>query len=411
MKKIDKNTHKEYIFIKGAYKSSKEALEEWEKYDSNTKRILYYAGKYTRHKAEYIRVKKEEEITVISYIEEEINVFQNSEFIKRNCIAYIKINNKEKKVTTKKWSDILYEIKTLIKENKRNDRILDLLEIDFLKQEDKRDYGNIFSYISNETILKNLMLKKITNEKKLFKAYFKSRFNNNTDKLPLSKAKEMIEWGEDRDLFFRILRTSKNPHITINKYFSIKKYPHIEDLSLEAHYLKEKINYNRSHKSLNEIHSEMSNRILEVQIQFSKIENKNIYQLTENIPIQNNLYLLQTELDFFKEGRIQRNCIYSYFSSVKYPPLEKSKKRKKEDISFFFSYREATLPIATLEVVFKWDYKAKKFEDTYFFKQIYGKRNEHLKETIKNKIKEDFEKYYREVLIKQLIPIEQNLIN
>ena len=178
---------------------------------------------------------------------------------------------------------MLYEIKILIKDNKRNDRILDLLEIDFLKQEDKRNYGDIFSYISNETILKNLMLKKITNEKNLFKAYFKSRFNNNIDKLPLSKAKEMIEWGEDRDLFFRILRTSKNPHITINKYHTIIEYPHIEDLSLEAHYLKEKINYNRSYKSLNEIHSEMSNRILEVQIQFSKIENKNIYQLAENI--------------------------------------------------------------------------------------------------------------------------------
>lgn len=28
---------KEYIFIRGEYKSSKEAFEEWEKYDSNTK--------------------------------------------------------------------------------------------------------------------------------------------------------------------------------------------------------------------------------------------------------------------------------------------------------------------------------------------------------------------------------------
>lgn len=396
---------KEYIFIKEEYKSSKEAFKEWEKYDSNTRRILYYAGKYANKKVKYIRIKKEEEITVISYIEEEINVFQNSEFIKKNCIAYIKINSKEKKVTTKKWSDMLYEIKILIKDNKRNDRILDLLEIDFLKQEDKRNYGDIFSYISNETILKNLMLKKITNEKNLFKAYFKSRFNNNIDKLPLSKAKEMIEWGEDRDLFFRILRTSKNPHITINKYHTIIEYPHIEDLSLEAHYLKEKINYNRSYKSLNEIHSEMSNRILEVQIQFSKIENKNIYQLAENIPIKQNIYLLQTELDFFREGKIQKNCIYSYYQYIKYPPLEKSKKRKKEDISFFFSYREETLPIATLEVVFKWDYKTKKFEDHYWFKQIYGKRNSLLEKTFEEKIKEDFEKYYKEVLTKQLIPI------
>ena len=395
---------KEYIFIKEEYKSSKEAFEEWEKYDSNTKRILYSIGKYTNHKVEYIRVKKEEEITIISFIKEEIKVFQNSEFIKKNCIAYIKINNKEKKVSTKKWSDILYEIKILIKDNKRNDRILDLLEIDFLKQKDKRNYGDIFNYISNETILKNLMLKKITNEKNLFKAYFKSRFNN-IDKLPLSKAKEIIKWG-NRDLFFRILRTSKNPHITINNWHTIEEYPHIEDLSLEAHYLKEKINYNRSYKFLNEIHSEMSNRILEVQIQFSKIENKNIYQLAENIPIKQNIYLLQTELDFFREGKIQKNCIYSYYQYVKYPPLEKSKKRKKEDISFFFSYREETLPIATLEVVFKWDHKTKKFEDHYWFKQIYGKRNSLLEESFEEKIKEDFEKYYREVLTKQLIPIK-----
>lgn len=395
----------EYIFIKGEYKSSKEAFEEWKKYDSNTKRILCCIGKYANHKVEYIRVKKEEETTVISFIKEEMYVFQNSEFIKKNCKAYIKINNKEKKVSTKEWFEVLSQIRILIKDNKRNDRILDLLEIDFLKQKDKKNYSDIFSYISNETILKKLMLKKITNEKNLFKAYFKSRFNNNIDKLPLSKAKEIIKW-RDCDLFFRVLRTSKNPHITINNYHTIEGYPHIEDLSLEAHYLKEKINYNRSYKSLNEIHSEMSNRILDVQIQFSKIENKNIYQLAENIPIKHNIYLLQTELDFFREGRIQKNCIYSYYQSVKYPPLEKRKKRKKEDISFFFSYRETTHPIATLEVVFEWDYKAKKFEDFYWFRQIYGKRNELLEKTLEEKIRNDFEKYYREVLIKQLIPIE-----
>lgn len=399
---------KEYIFIKEEYKSSKEDFEEWEKYDSNTRRILYYGGKYDNHTVEYIRVKKEEETIVISYIREEIKVFQNSEFIKKNCIAYIKINNKEKKVTTKKWSDVLYEIKILIKSNKRNDRILDLLEIDFLKQKDKSNYDDVFRYISNETILKNLMLKKITNEKNLFRTYFKSRFNNNIDKLPLSKAKEILKW-RGNSLFFRILRTSKNPHITINNYHTIIEYPHIEDLSLEAHYLKEKINYNRSYKSLNEIHSEMSNRILEVQIQFSKIENKNIYQLAENIPTQHNIYLLQTELDFFREGKIQKNCIYSYFKSVKYPPLEKSKKRGKENISFFFSYRDETLPAATLEVIFKWDYKTKKFEKNYYwFEQIYGKRNTQLEESFEEKIKNDFEKYYRDVLTKKLIPIKEN---
>ena len=162
----------EYIFIKGEYKSSKEAFEEWKKYDSNTKRILCCIGKYANHKVEYIRVKKEEETTVISFIKEEMYVFQNSEFIKKNCKAYIKINNKEKKVSTKEWFEVLSQIRILIKDNKRNDRILDLLEIDFLKQKDKKNYSDIFSYISNETILKKLMLKKITNEKNLFKAYF-----------------------------------------------------------------------------------------------------------------------------------------------------------------------------------------------------------------------------------------------
>ena len=401
-------SQEEHIFIKRKYKSEKEAFEEWKEYDSNTKRILYSIGKYA-YIVKYIRVKKEEEITVISIIDEKINIFQNSEFIKKYCRAYIKINNKEKKVTTKRWSDVLSEIKDLIEDDKINDRIFDLLEIDFLKQKNKKNYSDVFDYISNETILKNLMLKKITNEKNLFKAYFKSRFSNNIDKLPLSKVKEIIK-RVDIDLFFRILRTSKNPHITINNYHTILKYPHIRDLSLEAHYLKEKINYNRSYKSLNEIHSEMSNRILEVQIQFSKIENKNIYQLAENIPIKHNIYLLQTELDFFREGEMQKNCIYGYYQSIKYPPLEKNKKRKKEDVSFFFSYREETLPIATLEVVFKWDYKTKKFEDHYWFKQIYGKRNSLLGKTFEEKIKEDFEKYYREVLIKQLIPIEEKLI-
>lgn len=406
---------KEYIFIKGEYKSRKEAFEEWEKYDSNTRRILYYAGnKYAGKRIEYIRVKKEEEITVISYIKEEINVFQNSEFIKKNCIAYIKINNKEKKVTTKKWFDILYEIKTLIKDNKRNDRILDLLEIDFLKQKDKKNYSNIFSYISNETILKNLMLKKITNEKNLFKAYFKSRFNNNIDKLPLSKAKEIIKWGEDRDLFFRILRTSKNPHIIINKYHTIKKYPHIEDLSLEAHYLKEKINYDRSTKSLNEVHSQMSEKIAEILKGNSKMAKENIYELKEAIPPKYNIYLLQTELDFFIEGIRQKHCVYNYYGlATQYPLLKKEEQIKNENknVSFFFSYREENTPLATLEVVFKWNYKTKKFEDDYWFHQIYGKRNEPLGITLQEKIEEDFEKYYREVLIKQLIPIEQNLIN
>ena len=68
-------SQEEHIFIKRKYKSEKEAFEEWEEYDSNTKRILYSIGKYA-YIVKYIRVKKEEEITVISIID--ISIFSNS---------------------------------------------------------------------------------------------------------------------------------------------------------------------------------------------------------------------------------------------------------------------------------------------------------------------------------------------
>lgn len=407
------NPNGEYIFLREEYKKNKKLFEEWNEYESMAKRVLYFSEKYSGCTVEYIRIKKEESITLISLIREKINVFHNSEFIKKQCLAYIKIDNKEKKIYNKKWGDVLYEIKCILSDRKKNEKILDLLGIDFLKQEDKRNYGDVFRYISNDTILKNLMLGKITNEKDLFKAYFKSRFKAKIDKLPLSKAREIVD-KKDNDLFFKILKTSKNAHITINNYEAIIKYPHIRDLSREVYYLKEKINYNRSTKSLNEIHSQMSEKIAEIIKGNSKISKENIYKLKENIPPKYNIHLLQTELDFFIEGTRQKHCVYNYYGlATQYSLLKKEKQIKIENknVSFFFSYREENTTLATLEVVFKWNYKTKKFEDYYWFHQIYGKRNEPLEITLEEKIEEDFEKYYREVLIKQLIPIEQKLIN
>ena len=403
------NTNSEYIFIQKGYEKNKEKFEEWNEHESMAKRILYFSEKYSGCTVEYIRIKKEESITLISLIREKINVFHNSEFIKKQCLAYIKIDNKEEKIYNKKWGDVLCEIRCILSDRKKNEKILDLLGIDFLKKEDKINYGDVFRYISNDTILKNLMLGKITNEKDLFKAYFKSRFKAKIDKLPLSKAREIVD-KKDNDLFFRILKTSKNAHITINNYETIIEYPHIHDLSREVYYLKEKINYNRSTKSLNEIHSQMSEKIGEILKGNSKISKENIYELKEAIPPKYNFHLLQTELDFFIEGTRQKHCVYNYYGlATQYPLLKKEKQIKDENknVSFFFSYREENIILATLEVVFKWNYKTKKFEDDYWFHQIYGKRNEPLEITLEEKIEEDFEKYYREVLIKQLIPIEQ----
>ena len=406
------NTKDEYIFIREYYKKDKKLFEEWNEYESIAKRVLYFLEKYSGSTVEYIRIKKEESITLISLIKENINIFHNSEFIRKQCLAYIKIDNKEKKIYNKKWEKVLYEIKCILSDRKKNEKILDLLGIDFLKRKDKK-YGRVFRYISNDTIFKNLMLGKITNEKNLFKAYFKSRFNAKIDKLPLSKAKEIVD-KKDNDLFFKILKTSKNAHITINNYEAIIKYPHIVDLSREVYYLKEKINYNRSTKSLNEVHSQMSEKIAEILKGNSKMAKENIYELKEAIPPKYNIHLLQTELDFFIEGIRQKHCVYNYYGlATQYPLLKKEEQIKIENknVSFFFSYREENTPLATLEVVFKWNYKTKKFEDYYWFHQIYGKRNEPLEIILEQKIEEDFEKYYREVLIKQLIPIEQNLIN
>ena len=96
------------------------------------------------------------------------------------------------------------------------------------------------------------------------------------------------------------------------------------------------------------------------------------------------------------------------FGNIKYPPLIKDKRTKKgiEEVSFFFSYREEDIPIATLEIIFKWDYQTGKFKDFYKYKQAYGKRNAPLGTILIEKIEKDFEKYYREVLTKQLIPID-----
>lgn len=147
MAKVKSKSKKEYIFIKEKYKKNKSLFDEWEKYDSISKRILCYSGKYSCCEVEYIRIKEEDDIIVISFIEEKINVFQNSEFVRKQCKIFIKINNKDKKVTYNKWEDILYEIRLLIKENKRNEKILDLLRIDFLKQKKKSDYSRVFTYI------------------------------------------------------------------------------------------------------------------------------------------------------------------------------------------------------------------------------------------------------------------------
>ena len=47
MAKVKSKSKKEYIFIKEKYKKNKSLFDEWEKYDSISKRILCYSGKYS----------------------------------------------------------------------------------------------------------------------------------------------------------------------------------------------------------------------------------------------------------------------------------------------------------------------------------------------------------------------------
>jgi len=73
MTKVKSKSKKEYIFIREKYKKNKSLFDEWEKYDSISKRILCYSGKYSYCEVEYIRIKEEDDIIVISFIEEKIN--------------------------------------------------------------------------------------------------------------------------------------------------------------------------------------------------------------------------------------------------------------------------------------------------------------------------------------------------
>lgn len=99
MARINKNG--EYIFTRKKYEEDKKKFEKWSEHESMVKRILYFLEKYSECTVEYIRIKKEENITLISLIREKINVFHNSEFIKKQCLAYIKIDYKEKKYIIK----------------------------------------------------------------------------------------------------------------------------------------------------------------------------------------------------------------------------------------------------------------------------------------------------------------------
>lgn len=60
------NANSEYIFTREKYKKDKKLFEEWNEYESIAKRVLYFSEKYSGCTVEYIRIKKEESITLIN---------------------------------------------------------------------------------------------------------------------------------------------------------------------------------------------------------------------------------------------------------------------------------------------------------------------------------------------------------
>ena len=395
---MKKTTKKIHIFYKKDVKEKVRKIEKWEKLDSISRRVFYkYNMKSDEKYYYYLKITIDSDTILISKNIAEINVFSNSEFVKRECISYFKLDKKEKKVSSK--GAILSDIKDYIPDNLE---ILDLFKIDFLKPNSKEEFiDDTLYFILNNTIWKNLLLGKITNKNELFKTFFQARFKK-IDKFPMKetekKIRDMFSFY-DIDLFFRILRTSKNPHTTIINYDTIKKYPHIEDLSGEAQMLKEKINYNRTYKALDNIHSELSLKILKIKINFSDLDSKNIYKI-ENIETTYNLYLLQNEIDFYLEGETQKHCIYNYYNAAK-----KFTNRTSKDLSknIYLSYRKNNEIIATMEVQITYNEKTNAY-DKYRFKQLYGKRNSTLDKEITKEIKSNFKKYFKEIFL-QKVPI------
>lgn len=380
-----KSRKKEYIFVLRGNENCYKLLKTWEKQESILKRVLFHSNYKYGLDCKYLKIVFDKEYVLISIINLKAVVFSKSEFLKKECVAFYKFFYESKKSYKKHYDDIFLKMSDNFSA-KVIDKILKLLCLDFLRQENGYTYDYIFSLISNCTILDKLFSKKITNKRTLFKEYFKSRYGK-IDKLPIHKVDEILRNIEDFlkydqfaiDTFFRLLRTSKNAHITINNFQKIAKYPHLKDLSLQAHYLKEKVNYNRSFKSLDRIHENFSIRILELQKNDGFISSKNIYG-QEIVPLYN-FHLLQNEMDFFIEGKKQLHCIYDCYKVA----VDTKKWTSKR---FYFSYRKEDEIIASLEVALECE--------EYEIIQLYGKRNSVLSEDLNTEIVSGFEKYYND---------------
>lgn len=369
---------KEKIFVENS--QIEQLFQEWEQCDSITKRVMYHTSSRLKEKYHYLKVAFYEECLLISYVECKIFVAPKSEFIQKKCKAFIKIFFKSGKVFHSSFENVKYAIYDCrYKWKKRN--VLKFLGVDFLEKKD-------FVYISNVTIFKKLFLKKITNSRALFKEYFCSRFGK-IDKFPLKLAKELLEdrkkYSFVSDDFFRVLRTSKNAHITINNLRKIKDYPHLKDLSKQANLLKEKVNYNRSFNALDEIHQNFSKRIMQIRIAEGSLFTKKIYKC--DLPLLYNLYPLQTEKDFFEEGQTQRHCIYTYY--------QKALSRDSSTLWMYFSYRKEKI-LASMEVIINFRKKS------YEIEQLLGKFNKPLDDELYDEIIRNFECYFQDVLRSKL---------
>ena len=395
MKSLGKTDKKEYIFIpKGENKIRAKRLAEWEKLDSLKKRVLWKYDERYRKEYNYLKISVESGILLISYNRAKVVVYNKSEFIEKKCICFYKLFYENGKVFKKGFEGIVDAIGSYSIDYPK---ILDILKIDFLKSNNRNEHIDTFSFISNDTILKKLLLGKITNKKELFKVYFQSRYKK-VDKFPLKEAERIVRETSNKDLFFRLLRTSINAHITIDNYKAIWEYPHIEDLSLEAQLLKKKINYNRSYKALDTIHSDFSAEILRIKMSSSSLQKENIYRI-ETIEPTYNLYLLQSESDFYFEGEMQKHCIYSYYNKANNFVKDLYKGERLWNKGYIYlSYRKKDKIIATMEVEIILNDKTSVY-DRYRFIQLYGKRNSKLSKELTKEVKTNFRKYFKKIFI------------
>ena len=331
-----------------------------------------------------LKIIKNRDVFKITLLQYKKEITYNSEFIRSVRPAGFYYDYKTKKST--KIGSLAYLIKMILKDTNLSRK----MSLDWLLNTQLVSIDTLHKF--TDSITKDLLLGKITNEKELLKRYLKLTLGTKKN-IPIELfIKEFKSDFKSSDIeqnryYKKEMLFAVNYENFILNYKTFKEkidFQLYDDLIHDAFLLKKKIDFTWSVRKVHEVHSRWSKEITAIKV--SSLQKNNVlikYKNTLEFP--KGIKILDSKKSFYEEGEEMKHCIFSndYF--------DKAKKKQ----SILLSYRRLEKGTAEIKLNEESEPKIVQFNgtrnktlnDKSFLDLYYIIENKEVKEFLINNLK------------------------